>query len=62
MTLDRDQTQVLREVLQSALKELRIESARADTHDFRERLHARERIIESVLARIDGNEETHASM
>jgi hypothetical protein len=50
LTLDRDQTEVLREILEAALKELRIESARADTHDFREKLHKRERIVESLLA------------
>ena len=50
VTLDRDQTQVLREILESSLKELRVESARADSHDFREQLHRRERIVESLLA------------
>ena len=50
VTLDRDQTTVLREILESALKELRLESARADSHDFREQLHRREKIVESVLA------------
>lgn len=50
VTLDRDQTQVLREILESSLKELRIESARADSHDYREQLHKRERVVESLLA------------
>jgi hypothetical protein len=50
VTLDRDQTQVLREILESSLKELRVESARTDSHDFREQLHRREKIVESLLA------------
>ncbi|MGE5184996.1 MAG: hypothetical protein ACM31C_23165 [Acidobacteriota bacterium] len=43
---------MVREILQSALHELRLESARADAHDFREQLHRRERIVESVLAQL----------
>ncbi len=56
MSLDRDQVQVLREILQTALHELRLESARADAHDFREQLHRRERIVESVLAQLADEE------
>ncbi len=52
MSLDRDQIQVVREILQNALRELRVESARADAHDFREQLHRRERIVESVLSQL----------
>ncbi len=52
MSLDRDQVQVLREILQAALTQLRIESSRADAHDFREALHRRERIVESMLTRL----------
>ena len=51
--VDRQQAQVLREVLQSALKELRIESARADSHDFRIALHQRERLLEGLLAQLE---------
>ncbi len=56
MSLDRDQVQVLREILQNALHELRLESARADAHDFREQLHRRERIVESVLTQLSDEE------
>ena len=52
MSLDRDQVQVLREILQAALTQLRFESARADAHDFREALHRRERVVESMLDRL----------
>ena len=50
LTLDRDHSEVLREILESALKELRLESARADSHDYREKLHKREKIVEDLLA------------
>jgi hypothetical protein len=56
MSLDGDQARVIQEILQAALHELRVESARADTHDFREALHRREQIVESVLAQL-GDEE-----
>lgn len=52
MSLERDQVEVVREILQSALHELRLESARADAHDFREKLHRREQLVESVLAQL----------
>jgi hypothetical protein len=52
ITLDRYQSEVLREILASALTQLRIESARADSHDFRLALHERERIVEAILAKL----------
>jgi hypothetical protein len=54
LTLDRDQTEIVREILDSALTELRLESARTDTHDYREKLHRRERAVEAVLDQLDG--------
>lgn len=53
ITFDTHETEVLREILASALTQLRIESARTDSHDFREALHARERIVEAMLHRVD---------
>ncbi|HUJ59065.1 MAG TPA: hypothetical protein VLX92_11255 [Kofleriaceae bacterium] len=50
ITLDRNQAQVLREILQAELMQLRVESARTDTHAYRERLHDREHTVEQVLA------------
>lgn len=44
--------EILRETLQHALHELRIESARADSHAFREMLHRRERSVEAVLTKL----------
>jgi hypothetical protein len=49
VTFDRETAQVLREILESALRELRFESARADIHAFREKLHKRERVVEKIL-------------
>ena len=53
LTCDRETAQVLREILGSALRELRVESARADVHDFREQLHRRERVVEGMLAQLE---------
>ena len=50
--VDSQHAQVLREVLENRLKELRIESARADSHDYRLQLHGREHILEDLLAQL----------
>ena len=52
ISLQNDQASILRELLQSSLHDLRLESARTDAHDFREKLHARERLVESILAQL----------
>jgi len=52
LQLDTTQEQFLQELLQTTRTQLRIESARTDSHDFREKLHARERIVEQVLAKL----------
>lgn len=52
LTLDREQSQVLREILEGALTQLRVESARADSHDFREILHRRERVVTALLEQL----------
>ena len=56
LTLDPDQVSVLREILQGSLTELRFESARADSHDYREVLHRRERMVEDMLVQLTGHE------
>lgn len=53
--IDREQAEVLREILASSLHELRIESARADSHDFREGLHHREDVVQTILTQLDQN-------
>jgi hypothetical protein len=52
VNLDTEQTQVLREMLENTLTQLRVESARADSHDFREMLHHREEVVESMLTKL----------
>jgi hypothetical protein len=52
ISLDYQQVVILREILTSAVTQLRIESARTDTHAYRELLHARERLVEAILAKL----------
>ena len=61
MMLDREQTEVLREILQAALTQLRVESSRTDSHDFREGLHHRERIVEDLLVQLESPQELQIS-
>jgi hypothetical protein len=51
ISIDEDQAQVLREILENTLTQLRIESARTDSHGFHELLMKREQIVESLLAK-----------
>ena len=51
ITLETDQAQVLREILENTLTQLRIESARTDSHGFHEILHKREQIVEALLSK-----------
>ena len=52
VALDIQQTEVLREVVERSLKELRIESAHTDSREFRDMLHRRERILEQLLSKL----------
>jgi hypothetical protein len=56
VSFDHEQVDILRSTLQHALTELRVESARTDSIDFRHMLHHREHVLESMLAKI--SEET----
>ena len=56
LSLNTHEAEVLREILTSSLNQLRIESARADSHQFRLALHARERVVEAMLARLDDDD------
>jgi len=58
VSLDHVQADFLREILKGNLRELRIESARADSNDYREMLHRREAIVEQLLSKL--SEESHA--
>jgi hypothetical protein len=52
VSLEYEQVNVLRELLESSLKELRLESARADSHDYRQMLHHREAVVEALLRKL----------
>lgn len=58
IALDNQQAQVLRELLESNLKTLRNETARADSHDYREMLYQREAVLEQLLSKL--SEPAHA--
>ena len=49
VNLDTEQAQVLQEMLENTLTQLRVESARADSQDFRKMLHHREEVVEKLL-------------
>lgn len=51
-TFDPEESQILRETLQSALNQLRNEIAHADNRAFRAGLQARERVVERVIAKL----------
>jgi hypothetical protein len=50
--LDIEQAQVLREMLENTLTQLRVESARADSRAFRLMLHHREEVVEAMLTKM----------
>ena len=52
VSFDREQIELVRETLQHALTELRVESARTDSTKYRQMLHHREDVLESVIAKI----------
>ena len=52
VNLDIEQANVLREMLENTLTQLRVESARADSHDFRAMLHHREGVVEAMLTKL----------
>jgi hypothetical protein len=49
VSLNPEQAQILREILETQLNQLRVESARTDAHEFRRALHHREQVVESLL-------------
>lgn len=58
VALDNQQAEILRELITSQLKTLRTETARADSHDYREMLHRREAVLEQLLSKL--SEAAHA--
>lgn len=53
LELSDGEAEVLREILHAQLPQLMIESARADSTDFRQMLHRRRVAIEHVLEQLD---------
>ena len=53
VAFDTEQAETLRELISSQLKQLRTETARTDSHDYREMLHRREQILEQLLSKLE---------
>ena len=62
ISLEREEVELLRELLENTLTQLRFDSARTDTHEYRELLHARERIVESLLVRLGDRPVSHPTL
>ncbi len=54
LELTEEERELLREVLDSALRELRVEVRRTETSDFHDSLAARETKIRELLSRVGG--------
>jgi hypothetical protein len=52
VSFDSEQTELVRDTLQHALTELRVESARTDSTRYREMLHHREEVLRAAIAKI----------
>lgn len=52
LELDREQAETLREILQSARDTLRQETFHTDTRAFRNKLQARDHVLEELLTRL----------
>jgi len=53
VVLDPTQTEILRELLESSLRQLRTETAHADNREFRDMLRQREQVIEQLLSKLE---------
>jgi hypothetical protein len=52
VSFDPEQAELVRDTLQHALMELRVESARTDSTRYREMLHHREDVLRAALAKL----------
>jgi hypothetical protein len=52
VSFDSEQTELVRDTLQHALTELRVERARSDCTRYRELLHHREEVLRAAIAKI----------
>ncbi|HEX7089409.1 MAG TPA: hypothetical protein VF192_04695 [Longimicrobiales bacterium] len=53
LELDREQAEMLREMLESYLGDLRMEISQTDQMDFREDLKKREALLKELIARLE---------
>ena len=61
VSIESQEAKLLREMLQSSLRQLRIESSRADSHDFRIELNARGRILERLITKLSEEQSSSVS-
>ncbi len=52
MELSAEETETLRDLLESELREIEVEVFRTDTHDFKEKLKHKRTILTSLLAKL----------
>jgi hypothetical protein len=52
LTLEREESEMLREILESYLSDLRMEVADTDSYDFREMLKRKEVFLKDLLTRL----------
>jgi hypothetical protein len=52
LTLNQEEHDLLAEVLQETISELRMEIADTDSHDYRAQLHKREDMLKALASRI----------
>ena len=55
LTLTPDEARELRQILQDAIADLRSEIHHTDAPEFRQRLHARERLLHRLRERLDAD-------
>ena len=58
ITLNDEERNLLAEVLQESISELRMEIADTDSHDYRAQLHKREDMLKAMVKRISTVAET----
>lgn len=61
LTLNDEERELLAEVLQETISELRMEIADTDSHDYRAQLHKREDMLKALVKRVSTVASTEAS-
>ena len=57
LTLSAEERDLLQDVLNETISDLRMEIADTDSHEFRARLHHREELLKQLLSRLPADEE-----